>query len=226
LHWAAWNGQLHTVRALLEFKAAQLLALRAERACREQAARAQSGNGDDQASPTPSPLSTDKSARPVQLTQALAPLRLQHLFGQGMDEPACYTRAGERGLVAQLRDITARAHRLDPAVIPPLQAGRSYVTEPEPSREGRRLQASLLSTDKNARPAQLTWGASVGPLKPPAAHGAHESAGSMMLPLPATALEEMRRLRAAVAEAERVLQPGVRWVAGASQVSPTPSPLN
>jgi hypothetical protein len=195
LHWAAWNGQLHTVRALLEFKAAQLLALRAERACREQAARAQSGNGDDQASPTPSPLSTD-------------------------------TRAGERGLVAQLRDITARAHRLDPAVIPPLQAGRSYVTEPEPSREGRRLQASLLSTDKNARPAQLTWGASVGPLKPPAAHGAHESAGSMMLPLPATALEEMRRLRAAVAEAERVLQPGVRWVAGASQVSPTPSPLN
>lgn len=48
----------------------------------------------------------------------------------------------------------------------------------------------------------------------------------MMLPLPATALEEMRRLRAAVAEAERVLQPGVRWVAGASQVSPTPSPLN
>jgi ankyrin repeat protein len=80
LHWAAWNGQLHTVRALLEFKAAQLLALRAERACREQAARAQSGNGDDQASPTPSPLSTDKSARPVQLTQALAPLRLQHLL--------------------------------------------------------------------------------------------------------------------------------------------------
>ena len=138
-----------------------------------------------------------------------------------MDEPACYARAGERGLVAQLRDITARDHRLDPAVIPPLQAGRCYVTEPEPepSREERRLQASLLSNDKNARPAQLTWGASVGPLKPPAAHGAHESAGSMMLPLPATALEEMRRLRSAVVEAERVLQPGVRWVAGAFQVS-------